>query len=382
MLKDVFGERISKSITPEKTKAFENYVTTYIDQNSEILLTFDMSQRYSFSDKEREAVYALSSVSEAEMAAAIKKSKTIHSNNKIQSNPFYLLSMLVSRAYLAKKDEKHALQLLVYISLQMYTSSHKGAFKYNANKAAMDYTIAHLTQSFRMTNMTSLFAFIEDNATVAFNTYKSRILNGTDKDLVDVVDALWTRIKAKILRIANQYYKNYSSGKYLYADTESYSEEDYRELDNDSFMIDRLTNKVYLKLINHQYEDRLIKYAITRSDVSYQKVKNIIEDIIDSNDDKSCQKLISSIIEYFVYQSGKTPDYIAKGDFIAFMKSAYGSNTTMEQMATVKNIIEIWLDENASKYGRAVYNRSAKLEYRKVIYMFFVFLINNEAKIN
>ena len=38
--------------------------------------------------------------------------------------------------------------VLTYMSLMMYTSMHKGFFEYEANKQVMDYTIAHLDNTF------------------------------------------------------------------------------------------------------------------------------------------------------------------------------------------------------------------------------------------
>lgn len=384
MLRDLFGDRITKALTDPVTQTLKKSISAYIDQNSEILLTFDLSRRYSFGDSDREVLYNAIKISETEWKTAVKQSKQIYQGNKIQSNPFYLASFLVARNYLMKKTDKeknhgYAEMVITYASLMMYTSIHKGIFQYNANKQIMDYTIAHLNKNFRIRQMNSLYSFLSDNVKTVLNTYESRILKADDSDLAYVVDALWVRTKSKIQKIAQEYYRNHKEGNYLNADTDSYEEGDYHEIDNTSFIIDRLVNKTYTKLINHQYDSRLLKYSITQSDVSYQKLKNLIEDIIDG-DSGEARKVISSIIEYYTLQSGKSPDYIARGDFIVYMKTAYGTNTEVPQMVQTKNQIDVWLSENMYKYGRANYGKTVRQSYRKSIYMFFVFLINMEAK--
>ena len=261
----------------------------------------------------------------------------------------------------------------------MYTSIHKGLFKYNANKEIMDYTLTHLNKNFLIRQMTSLFAFIEDNVNTIIDTYKSRILKADDSDLAYVTDATWVRTRSKLQKIAQQYYKNHREGNYLNADTDVYNDEEFREIDNNSFVIDRLVNKTYTKLINHQFDNRLLKYSITQSDTSYQKLKNLIDDIVD-DDTGEARKLISSIIEFYLMQSGKSADYIARGDFIVYMKTAYGTNTDIGQMSYIKSSIDKWLDANMYKYGRANFGKTARQSYRKSVYMFFVFLINMEAK--
>lgn len=381
-LKEQFEKTISTSLTPASIKKLENGISSYVDRNSELLMSLDFSKRFSFDDKDRGVVYDAVGVTSVQMDAAVKASKTIYKNNKIQSNPFYHICVLTARDFLKKKKKDLAELVLFYMSLNMYTSVHKGSFKYNANKQIMDYTISHLDANFIITKLPSLYAFIMDNTKTVLETYSDRILSGEDRDLVWVIDATWNRIKQKIQRLASVYYENHKSGRYLNADVDQFNDLERREIDNDSFLIDRLSNKVYIKLVSRQYDTRLIKYAITKSDTSYLKAKNLIEDIIDGDENNELRRVISSMITYYLVTSGKSADYIARGDFISYMKSAYGSNTNHEDMLYVKEVIGRWLAENLGKYGRGSSSKTTIAEYRRTIYMFFVFVINNEAKIS
>ena len=162
MLIDTFGNQITKSLTPSNISALQKSIMSYVDRNSEILLTLDLSKRYSFGDADREVIYTAIGVSESEMISAIKASKYISKSNKIQSNPFYIASMMTMHFLLKQKKEQEAMRVMLYMQLMMYTSAHKGFFEYGANKQIMDYTIAHLGNSFIIRNMSSLFAFLED----------------------------------------------------------------------------------------------------------------------------------------------------------------------------------------------------------------------------
>jgi hypothetical protein len=62
------------------------------------------------------------------------------------------------------------------------------------------------------------------------------------------------------------------------------------------------------------------------------------------------------------------------------MKSAYASNTTVPQMVLAKNIMDDWVDEHMVTSGRSRYGKTAKAGYKKALYMFFIFIINQEAK--
>lgn len=382
MLRDIFGARVRPRLTPGNIKTLESKITSYVDRNSNILLSLDLSSRYSFGDADRQVIYEFLGVTEDEMEEQIKLSKYIYNNNKNQSNPFYCASVLTAH-YLWKANKKDTAKIVLnYMSLMMYVSIHKGRFKYAPNKQIMDYTIAHLGTEYRITKMPSLFAFIEDNTSVAYNAYQSRIDKCDDKDITWIIDALFTRLKAKMVKIAIAFRKNYESGAYLNADSDNYSEEDYHEMDNNSFVVERLASKVHLKLIDRRYDRRYLKYAITSSDISLSKLTNLLEDILDDDDNNEVKSLISAIIEYYLLYSQKDITYIGKGDFVVYMKSAYSSNSTADQMVLMKDILEGWVSRYMASAGRNKYGRTARLGYKRALLIFFLFVINAEAKIS
>lgn len=384
MLKDVFGSRIAKALTPAAIKTLEKGIYGYIDRNSDIIMSLDLSRRFSFGDPDREVLYKAIDIRESELEIEIKRSKQIYSGNKIQSKPFYIASMLAAFHFLNSKTadgEKYAKMVITYMSLNMWTSLHKGFLKYEANKQIMDYTLSHLNNTFSIREFPSLLAFIQDNTNTVINTYADRIKRCNDDDMTWVIDSTWTRLKGKIKKISSEFYANHKAGNYLNSDTEEWTADSYRELDNQSFAIDRLTNKVYIKLTNRQYDRRFIKYSITRPDTSLDKLSHLIEDIIDQDgQDQTMRKLISAMIEFYLLQSERPISYINKGDFVVFMQTAFGSNTESPQMKFIKSTIDQWLAENMYKYGNARYGNTVKTQYRRCIYMFFVFIINYEAK--
>lgn len=379
MVKDTLNPIIEKSL-PTNWNRLQEGIIQYIDKNSDVLYTFDLSSRISFADCDRGIVYEACGLTEGMVEAEIKKSKTIHSGNKTHSNPFYVTCALAIGNRIRSKKEDDAKWLASYVSLMMYTSIHFGFVKYGANKNIMDYTIAHLDNSYKIRQMKSLFAFLQDNAVVWLDTYRSRFVKSDDGDLTYVMDALHTRIKGKLRKIFNAYYDNHKSGRYLNYDSDSTEEGNYHQMDNNSYMIDRLTNKTYIKLINHQFDERFIKYSITRSDTSYQKLKKIVDDIISDDTDNDVRKVLSAIVEYYVTHSQNNVERVSKGEFISYMNTVYGSNTEVDQMIYIKKTLERWLTENMYKYGKASYGVTAKQQYKRSVYMFFVFMLNYEAK--
>lgn len=379
MLRERLGSTIDTNLTPKALSNITKGIGLFIDKNSGILMTLNLSDRYSFNDIDRRLLYDNIGVSEEQMIAEIQNAKDIPKVNQIKSNPFYCACILTMCTLLKQKKEADAKKIMVYMSLNMYTSLHRGFYKYKNNPKIMNYTIAHLDNSFLIRQMSSLLQWLDNNASTTFDTYKDRIIKCQDNDITWVINALWDRLKGKLRKISNAYYNNWKSGNYLNEDDDSYSETDYHEMDNNSYAINRLVTKTYIKLINHQYDKVFLKYSVTRSDTSLQKLTNLVNDIIDS-DEGTLKTYLSSCIEYFLMLSGKTFDYIGRGEFISYMKAAYASNSDNKQMVAIKKTLDNWLDENIVVVGRQNYGKTARLGYKKSVYMFFNFILNKEAK--
>ena len=212
MLKDIFGERVKSALDPNTVKLLKRNIVGYVDKYSDIILSLDLSRRYSFGGADRQVLYDAVKISESEMDAAVKANKNIHSGNKIQSNPFYITTILAASALLKAKDEETTNMVVTYMSLNMWTSLHKGFFKYEANKQVMDYTLAHLNNTFSIREFPSLFAFIQDNTTTLLKAYKDRIIRCDDQDITWVIDSCWTRLKGKIKKISTEFYANHKAG--------------------------------------------------------------------------------------------------------------------------------------------------------------------------
>ena len=382
MIRDTLWPLMTKNITPAVTKKLSTDIGSYVDRNGHVLMTLDFSQRYSFGDRDRELIYNAIGITEDEVEELVSQSKYIYQSNRVQSNPFYNTCALLTGWYVKKNDMNSAIAVWTYMSLMMLTSIHKGLFKFGLQPEIWSYTIAHIDATFSIRNFPSIFAFIQDNTKTVVETYKAKLARGDDKDVTYVIDANWTRLKGKMKKLASKYYENHKSGRYLNQDTDSYDSEDYHQMDNVSFASDRLVNKVYIKLINRQYDKRFIKYSMSGSETSYNKVVNLIEDIIDGDGaDGALRDVIDSLIKFYLMNSGKPMSYVGRGDYVAFMKTSFGSNTSSKEMEYVKATIDRWLGEHMYKYGRANYGKTVQIMYRRVIYMFLVFVINYEAKL-
>ena len=176
MLRERLGSTIDTALTSKALSNITKGIGLYIDKNSAILMTLNLSDRYSFGDADRRLLYDNIGVSEERMIAEIQNAKDIPKVNQIKSNPFYCACILTMCTLLKQKKEAEAKKIMVYMSLNMYTSLHRGFYKYKNNPKIMNYTIAHLDNSFIIRQMSSLLQWLDNNASTTFDTYKDRII--------------------------------------------------------------------------------------------------------------------------------------------------------------------------------------------------------------
>ena len=148
MLRERLGPTIDKALTPNACTNIMKGIAKFIDKNSNILMTLNLSERYSFADTDRELIYDNINVTKEQMTQEVNNAKAIPKNNKIKSNPFYCACILTMCSLFKQKKEKEAHQIMMYMSLNMYTSLHRGFYEYGNNPKIMAYTIAHLDNSF------------------------------------------------------------------------------------------------------------------------------------------------------------------------------------------------------------------------------------------
>ena len=86
MLRERLGPTIDKALTHKACTNIMTGIGKYIDKNSEILMTLNLTNRYSFGDIDRDLIYSNIGVPQEVMVEEVNKAKAIPKNNKIKSN--------------------------------------------------------------------------------------------------------------------------------------------------------------------------------------------------------------------------------------------------------------------------------------------------------
>ena len=100
MIRDIFSSRIQTAITKKSVDELSKQIVGFVDRNANILLTLNLTDRYSFGTEERNVIYNFLSVREEEIENALKTSKYINKSNRNHNNPFYHACILASHFFL------------------------------------------------------------------------------------------------------------------------------------------------------------------------------------------------------------------------------------------------------------------------------------------
>src|SRR5699024_2184356 len=130
------------------------------------------------------------------------------------------------------------------------------------------------------------------------------LIRGSDLDIKDIIYALQTRMHSFMNNIAEKFYENHKSGKYMFHEEEDVSEENFHLSDNISFKIDRVVQLVSSAIISEGFDyNTCIKRAVSLNAGSSSKKLIAMLDTLIEKDMESIKDMISDILTLFIYKN-------------------------------------------------------------------------------
>ena len=365
----------------QNTVNLKKAVGEYIDRNSDKLTAIGPIRRPTFLDRDIEHLYHAIEVNPNLIKSTLKKSGNIKGHWKIMAEPFNTASVLAIRYYTLKKDEDMVNTVLIYHALSMYPSLHKKYFAFEPNENIMNYTINNLSNKFKIKQLGTLLAALIDTAQGSYRLYKDGIIKGTDKDFVDFVMGLKTRLNSLMRNISNEFYDNHDNNRYLNLDSDSYEEDNYHEADSNTYAVERMTNKITLELTVNGPSMKLVSVAARYCQVSTNELRNYVTSMITNEKREDIRTIIESILFLYLFNDKNTTDQVGSERFLLYCLGMYKkSNTTDENIIKIKKVLDEWLEELGT------YKKTQRLatinNFRRALFVFFVITIQTSANRN
>ena len=366
---------------PDNVKIYKSTIDKYMARNISSYSTAGPSTRQTISPSDYTNFYNIFGLTEKEIKVVLKSIKGNGGDTgKYFNNPYNVLITLSIRFFAIKKDKSMIDTGLTYLNTSIYQYMfHKYYPTFDPNEAVMSYTLANLSQRFKIKKFGTILSTITDITKTCYDTHESRIIEGSDINIAKFINDVASRMNSFMRKLANEYNENYKEQRYLQSEKEDYSDESFYEADSDSFAIDRISNKVLTNLVVNGPDRKLIELAAKNSSVSVNMLQTVIMTLVTENNRDDIKAIIECLLSlYLTDNPGASLKDIGSNKFYVYCLRIYRqSNTNNPNIKQIKEILDRWIEEVDLK--KKVSTVGSLGNYRKAIFTFFVFTIEKLA---
>lgn len=331
--------------------------------------------------------YSCMKFTEADVQNAINKTyyaSIAAFNPRCAKDPFTCAQLMAIRYFFMKNMKKELELSIIYLcfSGSFYPSIHYGSFpkvQPSEYRHVMEYVVNNeLSMKYDLKREGNVLGAIKSIAMTWLDSYKNKLKTCTDEDIVYLLQQLHNRIKSFMKNIADLYYKIYDDKDiYLAYDSDNYSEDNFRETDNDSLKAERYTMSAMTYITTHTVNYKFCK-MVSDSNVKTDEIKSIIETIQMDNSNLALIKELMNIIivEFLAISKDKKVTGI---DFINNSIAAK-PNSKNPNIIRQKQIVEKLLDENSPQYRRRRSREATKNSYHRALIAYYTLVINQSNK--
>ena len=361
---------------PENEKKLIKYIVQCIDKNNNKLQAIGPIDMIYFTAEDMNIVYECCEISEATVTDVIKKVKAtgLKAQWSNVGKPFHVLLTMMIRYYKTKKKEDKVKMLLLYYGVSLYPTLFFKYFPHAPSQPIMEYTINNLSNKYKIRQLGTMYAAIVDTMEKADETGESRLIKGEDKDILVYIQDKKTRLNDMFKNISREYYANHEQQKYMNYDFDNFEEEGYHESNSNMFEIQKITDKIVMKLVVQGPDMQLINVSAKLNQVSVNELRNYVNVLVVSENREDIRKLVEAILSLYLFDANNNIKEIRSDKFLHYCLELYKkSNTNDQNIILIKKILDKWLTD-VGLFEKT--SRQATINsFRKALYTFFVFTI-------
>ena len=373
--------RVSKALASKPTlDTYKSTIDKYLSMNTNKYFIQGPGERPIFSSDMKNQYIQTVGLTQELITKTIKLSKEIKSNWNIMNDPVNTAIALALRYFLSKKNKDFIQYTHWYLVISTYPSYHYKYFKHGVNEACMNYTIANLSQKFKIKQSDTLLTTFTRMIQVCTDLHKDKLIKGDDKAIVKYIQDVHARMNSLLKNVAVEYYHNYENDRYLKIDKDIFDDDKYYEGESNSYIIDQLSNKVVTHMVINGPDMKLVQLAAKTNNVSTNLMRNYTETMINDQHREEIRTIVENILQLFLNSTEErhTTSDIRSNNFIIYCLQLYKrSNTTDPNITSIKNILDKWLVDLGirTKTSRA----ATVINFRRAFFTFFVMSIQKIA---
>lgn len=340
---------IKKNLSqPSNRKIIADVCRQYMERNNDKLAMAGPLTQIIFQESDKEKLMEAFGVTSKFIKECMVESKDVKVNEMGQSLNTFNLSCAIAIKYMVEesKDPNTTKMLTTLFTMSFYPTVFRKYFPYDPNENIMNYVINNMSNKFKIKQL-GLFKAMMELGDVCLDNHKSNLRNGDDIRFVKYVLDMKNRTNSMFKNIRNEYHIAHTNKKYVNLDSEDMSDENYREVDNNLFIVARFTDNTVEKLILEGPTMQLITYAAKISQVSVNELRNYMVAICREKEfHEGLRTVVESVLYLFLYEGQHHSEEIQGNDFLTFgLELIRQSNSQSKNLIKIKSVLDEWVHE-------------------------------------
>ena len=366
--------------TPQGNRDFREMVRKYIDRNASKLNMAGPVYLVPFTDNDKNGYFRLFNLNKSDIVEVITKytkSVTAMSDWKLmRNNPIFFVFYCCIRYYTLIKNDSGVNTALAVYALAAFPSIMDKYFKYGANPAVMQYTIDHMTEKFMIKQKHTLLATLCTSITNSYGFLKSDFDDMEDVKVIKFIQRIRNDQNSMMKKIKNEFNKNYIDKKAIRTQSDAFS--DTGDLvvdnDNDSTIIERISNKVTLAILTNGVDLARAEAAGRIAGISLSECRLYLTRVFTEDRVKEISEFIESAMYKFIYADRYKESDINSKTFLIWASELYRkTNSDDDNIRRIKQTLDKWGEEIGI---HAKFHREASRNcYKRAIFLYIIMII-------
>ena len=184
------------------------------------------------------------------------------------------------------------------------------------------------------------------------------------------------RLNDNLKNVAVEYYKNHETGNYLNVDEDDNSEDNFRESDNSSYVIDRIVNDVTTKVALHGANIRVVSLSAKICDVSVNELRNTANILTNEDNLQDFKKMMEYMLQIYLFDLQMSKESIKSKDYLVTMLDIYKrTNNTDSNLNGIRKMLDEWMVISGAT--KRITRKASISSFKKAMYLFTALTIQD-----
>lgn len=379
IMRDAFYPTVEKSLkNMNQVKEFVKYVSSYRNKNIDILSRVYPAKTLFFdrNGEDVNIVFRTCGVEKKTILPVIKEARKAVLLDQIKADEnveFFTMLIMMMKYFYHNKEILHACYM--YYAYGLWHLVYKKFYsKFPPSEEVVNYTISELNNKYSAKKLGSIDLALEDLMRTAIEWAEDRIERLSDKDIIEIIQGIRTRLNNFNKTIGNKIHANAKAGNRIFisSDTNDETGELITDRENNLGACSVLASEYTTKFFSNGVSQKATQLAAKMCEVSQKEVYTAITLLHSSGNVREVRQFYDCLFyAFFSYYPKATPADVKSTKFVASANAIYKKGNSIDKNVLIlKDLSHKWLEKGSKTY-RVSNSAATKNAFRKSIFLYF-----------